>query len=332
MRIPFDTMYKEFLRVLLKTGFTKDRAGLCASLFAQTSLDGVYSHGLNRFPLFIDYIKKGFVHIHAMPEKMESLSALERWDGNLGPGNLNAYFCMNRAVKLAHEYGIGCVALRNTNHWMRGGTYGWQAAEANCIGICFTNTMPSMPPWGGKTNKIGNNPLVMALPREKGHIVLDTAMSLFSYGKMDVYKRENRKLPFPGGYDSNDQLTDDPGEILKTRRPLPMGYWKGSGLAIMLDMIAAILSQGKSTSLISDSTYEYGLSQIFIYCDVRNMNQSHISGLITDQILNFIQSTIPSQKGKNVYYPGERTLLIREENLLKGIPADESIWNQVVHL
>ena len=70
-----------------------------------------------------------------------------------------------RAISIAKENGIGCVVLKNTNHWMRGGTYGWQAADAGCIGICFTNTIANMPPWGGKEPKLGNNPLVIAVPR-----------------------------------------------------------------------------------------------------------------------------------------------------------------------
>ena len=65
-----------------------------------------------------------------------SFGAMERWDGQRGFGPLNARHAMARAVELAHQFGIGMVALGNNNHWMRGGTYGWQAADAGCIGIC----------------------------------------------------------------------------------------------------------------------------------------------------------------------------------------------------
>ena len=72
---------------------------------------------------------------------------------------------MDRAVELAKQYGIGVVALGNNNHWMRGGSYGWQAADQGCIGICWSNTQPNMPAWGGIDKKIGNNPFIMAIPR-----------------------------------------------------------------------------------------------------------------------------------------------------------------------
>ncbi|MGE5604168.1 MAG: Ldh family oxidoreductase, partial [Bacteroidota bacterium] len=81
LRVPYQQMYAEFLRVLLKIGFSQERAELCARLFADTSRDGVYTHGLNRFPRFIEYIREGYIDIHAVPELVEASGALERWDG-----------------------------------------------------------------------------------------------------------------------------------------------------------------------------------------------------------------------------------------------------------
>ena len=126
---------------------------------------------------------------------MGAFGALEQWDGHLGPGPVNATLCMDRAIALSRQNGIGCVALKNTNHWMRAGTYGLQAADTGCIGICWTNTMPLMPPWGSAERKIGNNPLVLAVPRPEGHILLDMAMSQFSGGKLEIYRRRNQPLP-----------------------------------------------------------------------------------------------------------------------------------------
>jgi 3-dehydro-L-gulonate 2-dehydrogenase len=336
MRIPFQKVYIELLRVLLAAGFTQDRAELCARLFAETSLDGVYSHGINRFPAFIKYIKQGYIDIHAVPEKIESFGVLERWEGNSGPGNLNAFFCMYRAITLAKSNGLGGVALRNTNHWMRGGTYGWQAANAGCLALCFTNTIANMPPWGGVDSKIGNNPLVLAVPRSEGHLVLDMAMSLFSYGKMSVYKHRNELLPFEGGYDAEGHLTRDPRKILQTRRPLPIGYWKGSGLAMMLDLLVTILSDGQSTSMIgigeNEKDAETGVSQVFLCFDVTRPERPDLIDQIANELVHFIHTTRPVNEHENVYYPGERTLKTRQANLAQGIPVDEAIWEKVLAL
>lgn len=337
MRMPFSKIYSELLRILIENHFTQERAELCARLFAETSLDGVYSHGINRFPAFIKNIRKGHILPETVPEKIESLGAtLERWDGNMGPGNLNAYICMNRAIELAHTHGMGCVALRNTNHWMRAGTYGWQAADAGCLAICFTNTIGNLPPWGGIECRVGNNPLVIVVPRQGGHIVLDMAMSLFSYGKMGVYRSRQEMLPFEGGFDETGQLTRDPGKVLKSKRPIPIGYWKGSGLAMMLDLLVTILSNGRATSVIGTLTdtdaAEVGISQVFLCFDVITSEQPEFVDRIADQLVDFIHATQPVNEGETVRYPGERTLLLRQENLDKGIPVDEAIWKKVLAL
>ena len=210
MKVPFTDLKREFKRVLLDLSFTEEKAELCADIFAANSRDGVYSHGLNRFSAFVNAVKEGTVDIHAEPGFVESHGMIEIWDGNSGAGMYNATKAMNRAIELAKSNGIGCLAMRNTNHWRRGGTYGWQAADADCIGICFTNTMANMPPWGGKEPRLGNNPLIIAVPRVEGHIVLDMAMTQFSYGKLHQSRLNNEEMEVYAGYDGEGNLTNNP--------------------------------------------------------------------------------------------------------------------------
>ncbi|HJU75786.1 MAG TPA: 3-dehydro-L-gulonate 2-dehydrogenase [Gemmatimonadaceae bacterium] len=263
MRVPYEELFETLRRVLEKTGFKTDRAGLCARLFADASRDGFASHGLNRFPRFMRTIRTGVVDVHASPVRVAGFGAWERWDGRLGPGNLNAHQCMDRALALAREHGMGCIALANTNHWMRGGSYGWQAADAGAIGVCWTNTLPNLPPWGVSNPRVGNNPLIIAVPRAGGHVVLDMAMSQFSMGALESYRLRGEPLPVPGGYDERGELTRDPAAIEASMRPLPIGFWKGSGLALVLDLAAAVLSGGAATYQIpTEPEKESGLSQV----------------------------------------------------------------------
>ncbi|MEM7656247.1 MAG: 3-dehydro-L-gulonate 2-dehydrogenase [Bacteroidota bacterium] len=329
-RISFDDLHAEMTRVLISLGFTPGRASLSARLFAEASRDGVYSHGLNRFPRFVEFIQKGYVKIEAEPVQTGNMGSLEQWDGRLGPGNLNAHFCMNRAMDLVKENGMGLVALRQTNHWMRGGSYGWQAAEAGLIGICFTNTIPNMPAWGAKEPVLGNNPLIIALPWESGPIVLDTAMTQFSFGKIESYRRAGQQLPMPGGYDVNGNLTTDPAAIEESGRALPFGFWKGSGLSLALDLVAASLSAGLGTTQIGKQAEdEYALSQVFLAIDPLALgNEEHYETLIS-QTLSAIHLAEPSVPGQAVTYPGERTLRTRQDNLKRGVPVDEKYWKMV---
>src|SRR6185437_10397893 len=285
-RIPFDEVQSQLASILLDLGFSQQRAGLCARLFAETTRDGVYSHGVNRFQRFVAMIRNGSVDPSAEPRVVSHFGALERWDGQRGPGNLNAHAAMARAIALSREHGVGCVALGNTNHWMRGGTYGWQAADAGAIALCWTNTMPNVPPWGGLDAAIGNNPLVIAVPRAAGNVVLDIAMSQFSYGALESYSRRGEPLPVDGGFDAEGKLTRDPAAIEATQRLLPIGYWKGSGLAVMLDMMAAMLALGNAThQLAADPLRETGLSQVFVAMQPAALGEENLVAEIPDAII-----------------------------------------------
>jgi len=327
IRLSIEVISETLRTILTRVGFSNERAAICARLFAETSRDGVYSHGLNRFPRFIEAISNGFVDVNAELSCFESLGALERWDGNSGPGNLNAYSSMRRAMELSGKNGIGCVALRNTNHWMRGGTYGWQAADAGFIGICWTNTLPNLPPWGGTTPTVGNNPFVISVPRAEGNVVLDMAMSQFSFGALESYRHRGEQLPVVGGFDVEGELTSDPVAIEASGRPLPIGYWKGSGLSLMLDMVAALLSDGCATYQIpSEVVRETKLSQVFIAIETSSTNKERV----LEGILAFMKSSAADKSA--VRYPGERTLATRMTNLAEGIPVDEIVWESILKL
>jgi len=329
MRIPFETLQSEFKRVLLSLDFPEEKANLCVTIFAENSRDGVYTHGLNRFPVFVEFVKEGLVIPNAEPTRDTAFGSLEQWNGNLGPGILNARFCMDRAITLADANGIGCVALKNTNHWMRAGAYGWQAAEAGLIGICFSNTIANLPPWGGIDPRLGNNPLVIAVPRKGGHVVLDMAISQYSVGKLNQYKNNNEKLPLPGGYDADGNLSTDATGILESKRLLPVGFWKGSGLSLVLDLLATILSQGKSTAKITESERESGVSQVFI-CIKPEDNSSTRQAI--EEIIAYTKTSRPEHAGGAISYPGENTLRTREKSLKEGVLVDEGIWAKVLGL
>src|SRR5271170_8437125 len=101
LRIPFDELYASLHRSMQQLGLSEDRAALCARLFAETTRDGVYTHGLNRFPRFAASVANGSVDVNAEPTKTIGFGAIERWDGHRGVGNLNAWASMVQAIALA---------------------------------------------------------------------------------------------------------------------------------------------------------------------------------------------------------------------------------------
>ncbi|MCS3425527.1 3-dehydro-L-gulonate 2-dehydrogenase [Rahnella sp. BIGb0603] len=329
MKLSFETLQKEFKRVLIARHVKPDVADECATMFAQTTESGVYSHGVNRFPRFIQQLDQGDIHPDAVAKKILSLGAIEQWDAQRSIGNLTAKKMMDRAISLASDHGIGLVALRNANHWMRGGSYGWQAAEKGYIGICWTNSIAVMPPWGAKECRIGTNPLIVAIPGSPITMV-DMSMSMFSYGMLEVNRLAGRELPVDGGFDDNGQLTREPGVIEKNRRILPMGYWKGSGLSIVLDMIATLLSDGASVAEVTeDNSDEYGISQIFIAIEVDRLIDGATRDAKLRRIMDYVTTAERNNPDEAVRLPGHEFTRLLAENCRNGITVDDSVWAKI---
>ncbi|MCK5442536.1 MAG: 3-dehydro-L-gulonate 2-dehydrogenase [Maribacter sp.] len=328
--VTYKKLIEVFEQILSKTGFSKEESKLCAKIFANSTADGYHSHGVNRFEEFLKTITDGYVQLGVKPERELALGSFERWNGKLGAGPLNADFCIKRAIELAKESGMGCVALQNGSHWMRGGSYGWQAAEAGCIALCFTNTSPNMPSWGAKEANTGNNPLIVAVPREEGHIVLDMSLSQFSYGKMWQLALDGKELPFPGGYNAEGELTTNPKAIVDSKRLLPTGYWKGSGLSILVDLLVTLLSSGKSTAKIGEMEVEYGLSQVFICFDTKQMNSDDRHKELVDEIIDHVINVAPEKEGSAIEYPGSQTRKRRAKHMKEGIPINDKVWDKLL--
>lgn len=331
MKVTFDEMKSEIKRVFIKYGMSEEKAEICAKIHTETSCDGIYSHGSNRVARFIDYVKKGWVDVNAEPTLEKEFGAINVYNGNMGPGVLNALFAADRAMELADEYGIGMVGIKNTTHWMRGGTYGLYAAKKGYISIMWTNTESCMPPWGGKDCKLGNNPFVMAIPGEEEPIELDMAISQYSYGKLQTTRLAGQKLPFPGGFDKDGNITDVPGLIEESMRILPMGYWKGSSFSFMLDILGAVLTDGIGATDIDKVGKGScgGASQVLIIIDPKKIGSEASMFETLKKASAHLKSSALSENSRGIMTPGEDYVTSREDHMKNGIPIDDGMWNEI---
>jgi 3-dehydro-L-gulonate 2-dehydrogenase len=164
----------------------------------------------------------------------------------------------------------------------------------------------------------------MAAPGEAGeHLVLDMALSQFSFGRMETYRAENQPLPVVGGTDASGAPTTDPAAILDGGRVFPIGFWKGSGLAILLDAFAAILADGSATHSLTPGIDDPGISQVFIAFQPSKLGAREASAR-TREIVEELAKVSPDSR-----YPGQAALAHRRQSESEGVFVREDIFREL---
>ena len=310
----------------------REEARRFAEIFAGNSLDGVYSHGMNRYPRYLSDMDSGLCdRTVTRAERAGGYGALEIWDAHFGVGPLIAEQVTGRTIELAREHGVACCAVRNNSHWLRAGRYGLMIADAGLVGLCFTNTNLNITAWGAKRASTGNNPIALAVPHPSGSLMMDMAVSQYSYGKLEIMAQEGKMLPQPCGYDTHGNETCDPGEICRSGLMFPMAMWKGSALSIMLDLMASTLAHGRTSLEIGEvSVGERGMSQVFIAVHPAALGGMDEVYRRTQATMDFLHSLNDGEGQRAVHVPGEGLPETRRKNLEEGIPVTETTWERIL--
>ena len=304
-----------------------------AEIFAGNSLDGVYSHGMNRYPRYLSDMESGLCDAKVtQAERVSGLGGLEVWDAHFGVGPLIAQQMAERAIELARTHGIACVALRNNSHWLRAGRYGLMMADAGMMGLCMTNTCMNLVAYGAKEPSTGNNPITIAIPRRAGSLVMDMAVSQYAFGKLEIMAQEGGMLDTPCGYDTDGNLTNDPQKIVESGLMTPMALWKGSALSIMIDLMVSMLSLGRTSLAIgTPADGEKGMSQMFVCMNPAAVIDMDKAEAQMEKTIAFLNSLEPKDGVHGVHAPGENLERTRARNRERGIPVTENTWQKIVN-
>ena len=310
----------------------EEKAHHFAEIFAGNSLDGVYSHGMNRYARYLGDMDSGLCdRTITEAERVSGFGGLEVWDAHFGVGPLIAEQMAGRAIELAKQHGVACIALRNNSHWLRAGRYGLMMADAGMMGICFTNTSMNLVAYGAKEHSTGNNPITFAIPRKKGSLVMDMAVSQYAFGKLEIMAQEGKMLDTACGYDKEGNLTNDPKKINESGMMMPMALWKGSALSIMMDLMAASLSLGRPSHVIgAPAKGEKGMSQIYICMHPDAVVDKDAMDAQIEGTLAFLNGLEPKDGKHGVHAPGENLEKTRALNRERGIPVTEETWAKIV--
>ena len=304
-----------------------------AEIFAGNSLDGVYSHGMNRYPRYLSDMESGLCDAKVtQAERVSGLGGLEVWDAHFVVGPLIAQQMAERAIELARTHGIACVALRNNSHWLRAGRYGLMMADAGMMGLCMTNTCMNLVAYGAKEPSTGNNPITIAIPRRAGSLVMDMAVSQYAFGKLEIMAQEGGMLDTPCGYDTDGNLTNDPQKIVESGLMTPMALWKGSALSIMIDLMVSMLSLGRTSLTIgTPADGEKGMSQMFVCMNPAAVIDMDKAEAQMEKTIAFLNSLEPKDGVHGVHAPGENLEKTRARNRECGIPVTEDTWQKIVN-
>lgn len=305
------------------------RAQRWARLLTETSLLGYDTHGIRMLDRYVDFIEGGGMDPRVEPAIEKDEAGCLKLDGRGGMGHLAADHAASLAIARARQTGIACATVRNSNHVGACGVYTRQAALQGMIGIASAVSRPGMAPWGGKQAMIGLVPLSAAAPATPGDpFLLDMASSVTSMGKITEAADSGRPIPDSWALDREGRPTVDP-RAATGGTLLPVGGYKGAGLAMALEILTALLGGGLFSqdvrSWIAQTEKPMGASFLFIAIDISKwQDPERFSRTLAHWLAGLADS--PRREGfDQISYPGQRAGACFRERSASGIPVDAQV-------
>ena len=224
---------------LARAGCDDPNAEAVAAVMAAADQDGCASHGLFRLAGYLAALKSGKVDGRARPTVARLAPSVIQIDGHGGFAPLAMRAARDALAPVAREQGLAAAALVNVHHFSALWVDIEPLVESGLVAMCFTAYMPAVAPTGAHKPFYGTNPMAFGWPRENGGtLIFDQASAAMARGEIMIAAREGHALPPGVGVDTAGKATTDPAEILKGAQ-LPFGGYKGSAIAMMIELLAA---------------------------------------------------------------------------------------------
>jgi len=325
-------------------GVPLEDAKTCAAVLIESDKRGIDSHGVGRFkPIYIDKIRDGVLCPVTQFEVVRQGPTTAVVDGHNGMGHLIGVKSMELAIQKAKQYGMGMVAVRNSNHYGIAGYFSIMAANAGMIGITGTNARPSVAPTFGVENMFGTNPLTIGMPTDEDFpFVLDCATSITQRGKVEHYSRIGKKMPIGWVIDADGQPVTDPDAALAgfdngTCASVTLGGmgeelagYKGYGYATAVEILSAALQSGLFLKALSGvgpdgEKRPHQLGHFFIAIDINAFVDEAEFKRTGGEILRTLRASAKVPGEERIYTAGEKEYLAYLERKETGIPLNESV-------
>ncbi len=322
-------------RILAAAGATDVDARIVADHMVDSNLSGHDSHGIGLVPFYVRSIRSGSLRPRAHAVIEDRGGALLSVDGGRGFGQIVAREAVLGAMERAWTTGVAVVAVRNTSHIGRVGTYGELAAAQGFVSVHFVNVVghpPLVAPFRGSDARFSTNPFCVAIPVEgKPPILLDIATSVVALGKTRVAMNRGKPLSDGALIDSRGQPTTDPAVLWREPRGalLPFGLHKGYGLALVCELLAGAVTGGGTEATFPHEPDCIANNMLSFVFDPRRLPGA---GRLDQEILTYVahvKASPPADPSLAVLVAGEPELAERARRSAQGIEVEGAAWEEL---
>ena len=318
-------------RLLEAVGVAPAKARLVAESLVAANLRGVDSHGVQLLPYYLEQIEWGDMDPKCDGRVVSESAACLVYDGQNGIGQAISEICCGHAVRLAAANGMAMVVARESNHFGAAAFWAQRMAAAGQIGIVMCNASPLVPPWQGKEPRLGTNPICMAVPGgQEQPWLLDMATTTVAAGKIFKAKINGQPQIPPGWAMDAEGVPTTDTEIALQGLLMPLGGYKGSGLAMMAEILCAVLSGGAMATALGGIRFRgkpVRVSQMFIAIDIARFLPVDEFRARMDRLIRLIKSTPPAKGYNEVLVAGDPEWRMEEERRKSGIPVGPGTWS-----
>lgn len=318
--------------LLAAAGVPDQKADLVARSLVAANLRGVDSHGLQLLPYYLEQIQMGNIKPEADGRVASESGACIVYDGEYGIGQWVSQICCGHAAGLARQHGLGLVVARESNHFGAAAFWAQRISATGCIGIVMCNATPLVAPWQGKEPRFGTNPICVSVPGTNTWM-LDMATTTVALGKI-LNAQNHGRAAIPEGWamDSEGVPTTNT-ETALAGLLMPLGGYKGSGLAMMAEILCAVLSGGAMSTQLGGIRVQgqpMRTSQFFLAIDVARFMPLAEFERRMQALVAMVKSSTTARGYDEVLVAGDPEWRAEELRRKEGIPLSDGAWNALI--
>ena len=340
--IPYDKTRTFCIKVFQGYGFSEAESTQITDVLLDADLCGIESHGVQRLIRYHSEVTEGYVKLDAQPQIVKQTPLSATIEGNDAMGQTLSVDAMNLAIEKAKQYGVGMVAVRNSNHYGIAGYYTRMAAEQGLIGICMTNTEAIMVPTFGREAMLGTNPIAFSMPAKPVPFTFDAATTVVPRGKLEVYAKRDGMIKDGWALDEVGHPSTDAARVLKNiigktgGGILPLGGageetcgYKGYGFGMLCEICTGILAGGLTSNHINRTPGRINTCHFFAAIDYGMFGEKEDLENALSKYLEELRQSPKAEGAERIYTHGEKEYENRQRIMAEGIPVNDKTYAEM---